>query len=90
MINNDFEVANIFNESYMKIIEETCGKPPEILDSPGNPVQGRETIEHIIQHIKEHPSIKEVNKYYSTKEPFKLFTPAETSTENIIINWWDH
>ena len=47
-------------------------------------------MQNIIQHIKEHPSIKEVNKYYSTKEPFKLFTPAETSTENIIINWWDH
>lgn len=74
MINNDFEVANIFNESYMEIIEETCGKPPEILDSPGNPVQGRETIEHIIQHFKEDPSRKEMKKYRSTKESIKLFS----------------
>ena len=62
------EVAKIFNELYINTVEKFCGKPPEILGCPKNPEQDRETIEHIIQHFKEYPSIKEIKKYYFTKE----------------------
>ena len=67
----------------MKIIEETCYKPPEILESPGNPVQDRKTIEQIIQHFKEHPNKKEMKKCSSTKEPIKFFSFPEIPGKNI-------
>ena len=43
------------------------------LRCPGNPELDIETMEHIIQLFKEHPSIKEIKKYKSTKEPITLF-----------------
>ena len=33
----------------------------------------RETIEYITQHLKKHPSIKEMKKYYSKKNIFIYF-----------------
>ena len=67
------------------------GKPPENPEQsrtcPENPEQDRETIQGITQHLKEHPSIKEIKKYYSTKEPIKLFSISEASTGNIIVNY---
>ena len=69
MIYKDFEVAKIFNELYINIVEKFCCKPFEILGCPKNPEQDRETIKHIVKHFKEYPSIKEIKKYYFTKEP---------------------
>ena len=40
------------NESCIKTVDKTCGKPPEILGCLENPEQDRETIKHIIQHFK--------------------------------------
>ena len=88
MINGDFEVAKIFNELYINIVEKTCCCSPETLGCRENPKQDEETVENIvniIKHFKEHPSIKEIKKYYSSKEPIKLLSFPET--REYIDNW---
>lgn len=66
---------NYFKKSFDAIKKELWRSCllSDILRCPENPEQDIEAIEHIIQLFKEHPSIKEIKKYKSTKEPIKLF-----------------
>ena len=51
LINNEFEVAGVIWWVTHWTSEQTCRKP--VLERSQNPKEGRDTIEHFIQHFKD-------------------------------------
>ena len=72
MSNNEFEVTELFNELYIRIVEKNCGsKTLKVLERPENSKQA-------------HPSTKEIRKYYSSKQHSEMFSFPEAFREEII------
>ena len=56
IIKDDMEIANIFNDFFVDIIERSTGKKVDTSSK-------NESIENIILKYKDHPSIKSIKKY---------------------------
>ena len=78
IIKDDKEIANIFNDLFVNIIERSTGK--KIDTSSKN-----ESIENIIIKYKDHPSIKSIKNLHSEKR-FSMPLAKEGNIERILTN----
>ena len=74
------ELAYLFNNNYINIVENTSGMPPENIGNPECKSDDHLTVEKIIKHYQNHPSIETINKICNKKENFDIPT---TTTEEI-------
>ena len=72
-ISNEAEVAEIFNDQYINIVEKTTGLPPDSIPNKELNVENiTETIKNIIAKYNNHPSIKAIYDNNENTETFNL------------------
>ena len=75
----------MFNHHYVNIVENSTGVAPSELGTPSDPNLDSKTVEEILKHYENHPSIKEIKKLVKKNETF-TFPKAKTEDINKIIN----
>ena len=62
IIDNDEEIANIFNKHYVNIVENCTGKAPTSVSNDNSKTSDRENVDKIISKYKTHPSVKKIKE----------------------------
>ena len=64
--------------------EKSSGIDPNFIGNPINPKQDNNTVEKIIQHYKNHPSIKKIKNNFLNSKPFDFPEPTAKDINTII------
>ena len=80
VVTDNSKPAHLFHNHYINIVENTSGMPPENVGNPESKSDDHLTVEKIIKHDKNHPSIETINKICNKKENFDIPT---TTTEEV-------
>ena len=80
IVTDNSKLAHLFNSYYINIVENTSEMPPENIGNLECKSDDHLTVEKIIKHYKNHPSIETINKIYTKKENSSIPT---TTTEEI-------
>ena len=59
-IRDEHILVEMFNNHYINIAEKSSGIAPNSIGNPMDPKQDKNTVEKIIQHYINHPSIKKI------------------------------
>ena len=87
MLSDEKEVAHIFNDHYVNIVEKTTRAPPVSVQNNGLDVENiTVTICEIIEKFKSHPSIKAINENNQSLEPFNIPQPQLSDIQKILKN----
>ncbi len=85
LVTDEKELAHIFNDQYVNIVEKTTGSPPENVENDGlDTVNITATINTIIDKFKDHPSIKSINEHTISLEPFHMPQPQLSDIQEIL------
>ena len=85
MASNEKDIAQIFNDQYVNIVEKTTGDPPVSVQNDGLDVEHiTVTINEIIEKFKDHPSIKAINEHNHSLEPFHIPKPELSDIQDIL------
>ena len=85
VINDEEILVEMFNHDYVNIVENSTGVAPSELGTPSDPNLDSKTVEEILKHYENYPSIKEIKKLVKKNETF-TFPKAKTEDINKIIN----
>ena len=86
-ISNEAEVAEIFNDQYINIVEKTTGLPPDSIPNKELNVENiTETIKNIIAKYNNHPSIKAIYDNNENTETFNLPLAKISDVQKILGN----
>ena len=80
VINGEEILVEMFNNHYVNIAENVTGAAAIELGSPSDPNLDRDTVEKVLKHYENHPSIIEIKKLAKTS---KSFTFPKAKTEDI-------
>ena len=70
-VTDEKTLTQIFNDQYVNIVEKTTGSPPVCIQNNGLDVDNiTESINKIIEHFKDHPSIKAIQENNQSMESF--------------------
>ena len=69
-IRDEHILVEMFNNHYINIAEKSSGIAPNSIGNPMDPKQDKNTVEKIIQHYKNHPSIKKIKNNFLNSKPF--------------------
>ena len=83
-ITNDKELAEIFNDYYINIVEYTTGKKPESIAT--TEVMSKHLISKICKKYIDHPSILSINRNHTCTEKFSLQPTNEKEVLKILKN----
>ena len=83
-ITNDKELAEIFNDYYINIVEYTTGTKPESIDT--TEVISKHLISKICKKYIDHPSILNINRNHTCTEKFSLKPTNEKEVLKILKN----
>ena len=87
MVSDEKELAQIFNDQYVNIVEKTTGAPPVSVQNNGLDVENiKVTILEIIEKFKSHPSIKAINENNQSLESFHIPPPKLSEIQEILKN----
>ena len=87
MVSDEKELAQIFNDQYVNIVEKTSGDPPVSVHNNGLDANNiTVTISEIINKFKNHPSIKAINENNQSLEPFHIPQPQLSDIQDILKN----
>ena len=84
LINDEKEVAEILNDHYINIVENTSGEAPSSIGNSTNQTEDRSTISKIIKTYENHPSIRAIRNNLSNNDTF-TFPKATQEEINSII-----
>ena len=84
LVRDDKNLANIFNEYYVNIIEHSTGTPPTSVANELNTHCDSETVTAILNKYKDHPSIIKIKDTF--KDDKKAFT-FQFQIRNKLINF---
>ena len=56
----------MFNNHYINIVEKSSGNAPKSIGDPLDPKQDSDTVQKIIQHYQNHPSIIRIKNNFTT------------------------
>ena len=84
MLNDYLEVAETLSSHYINIVETTCGQPLQVLGNPKDQESGIASVDAIISHYKNHPSINQIRKKCSNPRMYS-FPEAKKEEINILI-----
>ena len=88
VINGEEILVKMSNNHYVNIAENYTGVSPIELGTPLDPNLAQDTVEKILRHYENHPSIIEAKKLATTNESF-IFLKAKIEDINKIINSLD-
>ena len=74
----------MFNNHYINIAEKSSGIAPNSIGNPMDPKQDKNTVEKIIQHYKNHPSIKKIKNNFLNSKTFDFPEPTVKDINTII------
>jgi len=87
MVSDEKELAHIFNDQYVNIVEKTTGDPPISIHNDGLDVKNITiTINKIIETFKNHPSIKAIEENNQSLESFHIPQPQLSDIQVILKN----
>ena len=75
-IRDEHILVEMFNNHYINIAEKSSGIAPNSIGNPMDPKQDKNTVEKIIQHDKNHPSIKKIKNNFLNSKPFDFPEPT--------------
>ena len=77
-------LVQMFNNHYINTAEKSSGIAPNSIGNPMDPKQDKNTVEKIIQHYKNHPSIKKIKNNFLNSKPFDFPEPTVKDINTII------
>ena len=77
-------LVEMFNNHFINIVEKSSGIAPNSIGNPMDPKQDKNTVEKIIQHYKNHPSIKKIKNNFLNSKPFDFPEPTVKDINTII------
>ena len=83
-IRDEQVLVEMFNNHYINIVEKSSGVAPKSIGNPLDPEQDSSTVEKIIQHYQNHPSIKTIKNNYINQKPFDFPEPTVKDINSII------
>ena len=83
-IRDEHILVEMFNNHYINIVEKSSGIAPNSIGNPMDPEQDKNTVEKIIQHYKNHPSIKKIKNNFLNSKPFDFPEPTVKDINTII------
>ena len=83
-IRDEHILVEMFNNHYINIAEKSSGIAPNSIGNPMDPKQDKNTVEKIIQHYKNHPSIKKIKNTFLNSKPFDFPEPTLKDINTII------
>ena len=83
-IRDEHILEEMFNNHYINIAEISSGIAPNSIGNPMDPKQDKNTAEKIIQHYKNHPSIKKIKNNFLNSKPFDFPEPTVKDINTII------
>lgn len=86
-ISNEDELVETFNDQYVNIVEKTTGIPPVSILNNGLDIDNiTETINTIITHFSDHPSIKAIIENNPSVKPFNIPLAQTSNIQDILKN----
>ena len=70
LISNDKELVELFNQNYIKIVENSSGKKPSSLGDCLNTSQDKLTVKEITSVYSNYPSIQKIKSDFNTDSKF--------------------
>ncbi|MDP6888359.1 MAG: hypothetical protein QGG68_09375 [SAR324 cluster bacterium] len=87
LVSDEQQIAEIFNDQYVNIVEKTTGVPPVNVQNDGLDVENiMVTINKIVEKYKNHPSIKAIQENNHSLEPFHIPPPQLSDIQDILRN----
>ena len=84
LISNEKELVQLFNQNYIKIVENSSGKKPSSLGDCLNASQDELTVKEIISVYSNHPSIQKIKSVFNTDSKFDQPKPTANDINKII------
>ena len=81
-IRDEHILVEMFNNHYINIAEKSSGIAPNSIGNPMDPKQDKNTVEKIMQHYKNHPSIKKIKNNFLNSKPFDFPEPTVKGKHN--------
>ena len=78
------EKVEMFTNHYINIVEKSSGTAPKSIGDPLDPKQDSDTVQKIIQHYQNHPSIIRIKNNFKTSKPFDFPEPTVKDINSII------
>ena len=72
LINDELEVAETLNSRYIKIVQTTCGQPPQALVNAKDQANDIASSDAIINSYKNHPSNNQIRKECSNPKTYSF------------------
>jgi len=86
-VTDEKTLTQIFNDQYVNIVEKTTGSPPVCIQNNGLDVDNiTESIDKIIEHFKDHPSIKAIQENNQSIESFHIPKAQISDIQEILKN----
>ena len=83
-IRDEQVLVEMFNNHYINIVEKSSGNTPKSIGDPLDPKQDSDTVQKIIQHYQNHPSIIRIKNNFTTSKPFDFQEPTVKDINSII------
>ena len=83
-IRDEQVLVEMFNNHYINIVEKSSGNAPKSIGDPLDPQQDSDTVQKIIQHYQNHPSIIRIKNNFTTSKPFDFPEPTVKDINSII------
>ena len=81
LISDEKDLAEIFNNHYINIVESTTGSSPAALENPSDPKQDMNTVLKIIEFYKESPVICKIKDHMNSIACPSFSFPSATKAE---------
>ena len=82
IITDDRELAEVFNDHYINIVEKSSGKKPSSIAENAPSSDERCIVRLILQQYQNHPSVLAIIQ--SLENPFNTFSLHKVSTEDVL------
>ena len=84
LISNGKELVELFNQNYIKIVENSSGKKPSSLGDCLNASQDKLTVKEITSVYSNHPSIQKIKSVFNTDSNFDLPKPTASDLTKLL------
>ena len=97
LISNEKELAKLFNQNYINILENSPGKKPLSLGDSFNASQDELTVKENVSVYRNHSSIQKIKSVFNTDSKLDLQKPTASDINKMVEsldtkNWtrWYH
>ncbi len=84
IISDDQELTEVFNEHYINIVENACGRKPTNLAEENEHLNDTQAVKLILEKYKDHPSITAITQNLATFEIFSFHETNENEVKQLL------